>query len=408
MANKLTPVDVYQIVNAAAKQMYGADTALVASDTTSFVTVGEAMLRTGYENTLNALSYAMGRSYIAVRPYRHRFDLITMDDTLFGTISRKISYFTKLFEASGNWSTDLNTEQLKDGQSIDHYKINKSYPLEMQFQGIKTLEKSLTRWEEQLDVAFRSEEEMSRFLQGLMTEAANEIELGIEVENALSVQNFITGIYETGKAEQKVNLTKAFNDKNGTQYTTAELLGAHLKEFIPFLTYTIKTYSDNMEAYTDLYHLTPVKNDDAGNPMTLLRHTDKSMQKLFLLKDIIRQSEALVFPEIFHDGYLRLENYEGVLYWQNPNDPAAIKCKPNTLDVKTGQSKDGTEQEIKTVVGVLFDRDAIFNSYKLSKVRTTPVNARGDYYNIFWHWAKSHNVDYTENAVIFYMEDAVA
>ena len=131
MANKLTPVDVYQIVNAAAKQMYGADTALVASDTTSFVTVGEAMLRTGYENTLNALSYPMGRLYIAVRPYRHRFDLITMDDSLFGTISRKISYFTKLFEASGNWNTDLNAQQLKDGQSIDHYTINKSYPLEI-------------------------------------------------------------------------------------------------------------------------------------------------------------------------------------------------------------------------------------------------------------------------------------
>ena len=160
------------------------------------------------------------------------------------------------------------------------------------------------------------------------------------------------------------------------------------------MTYTIKTYSDNLEANTDLYHLTPVKNDDAGNPMTLLRHTDKSLQKLFLLKDIIRKSEAMVFPEIFHDGYLKLENYEGVLYWQNPNDPAAIKCKPNTLDVTTGQSKDGTEQEIK--------------SYKLNKVRTTPINAVGDYYNIVWHWAKSHNVDFTENAVIFYMEDAAA
>ena len=408
MANKLTPVDVYQIVNAAAQQMYGKDTALVATDTTSFVTVGEAMLRTGYENTLNALSYAMGSLYIAVRPYKHRFDLISMDDTLYGSISRKISYFTKLFEASGNWNTDLNANQLMDGQSVDHYPINKSYPLEVQFQGIKTLEKSLTRWEEQLDVAFRSEEEMGRFLSGLMTEAANEIEMGIEAENALSIQNFIAGIYETGKAAQKVNLTKAYNTEHGTQYTTAQLLGEHLKEFIPFLTYTIKTYSDNLEANTDLYHLTPVKNDDAGNPMTLLRHTDKSLQRLFLLKDIIRKSEAMVFPEIFHDGYLKLENYEGVLYWQNPNKPAAIKCKPNTLDVATGQSKDGTGQEITTVIGVLFDRDAIFNSYKLSKVRTTPVNARGDYYNIFWHWAKSHNVDYTENAVIFYMEDEAA
>ena len=44
--NTLTPTDVYAIVNAAAKAMYGGNTAIQATDTSSFVSVGEAMLRT--------------------------------------------------------------------------------------------------------------------------------------------------------------------------------------------------------------------------------------------------------------------------------------------------------------------------------------------------------------------------
>ena len=56
MANTLTPVDVYAIVNAAAAEMYGSLSTLQAQDTSSFVSIGEYMLRTGYTNTLNALS----------------------------------------------------------------------------------------------------------------------------------------------------------------------------------------------------------------------------------------------------------------------------------------------------------------------------------------------------------------
>lgn len=36
---------------------------------------------------------------------------------------------------------------------------------------------------------------------------------------------------------------------------------------------------------------------------------------------------------------------------------------------------------------------------------TTPVNAAGNYYNTFYHWAKDYQDDLTENTVIFYMAD---
>ena len=65
MANVLTPVDVYTIVNEMSKNMFGSN-AISAVDTSSFVTVGESLIRSGVENTLNALGMVVGRTVAAV------------------------------------------------------------------------------------------------------------------------------------------------------------------------------------------------------------------------------------------------------------------------------------------------------------------------------------------------------
>ena len=75
MANVLTPVDVYAVVNDMSTQMFG-DKAITAIDSSTFATVGEAMLRTGYENTLNALSYTIAKTIFAVRPYSAKFGIV--------------------------------------------------------------------------------------------------------------------------------------------------------------------------------------------------------------------------------------------------------------------------------------------------------------------------------------------
>lgn len=57
---------------------------------------------------------------------------------------------------------------------------------------------------------------------------------------------------------------------------------------------------------------------------------------------------------------------------------------------------------------MLFDRWAITTCYHQEDVVTTPVNAAGDYYNTFYHWCKDYRNDFTENMVLFYMEDVAA
>ena len=60
-----------------------------------------------------------------------------------------------------------------------------------------------------------------------------------------------------------------------------------------------------------------------------------------------------------------------------------------------------TDKTIENVVGILFDREGIGTFRQEEKVLTTPVNARGAYYNTFWHEKQMWFNDMSENAVIF-------
>ena len=403
MANTLTPTDVYQIVNAAAAEMYGANNSVQAVDTTTFVSVGEAMLRTGYTNTLNALSTVIGRTIIGIRPYKGDFELIAKTPAEWGGIERKISFYASKFEASKNFNTDLNGSQLVDGASIDHYEISKVYPLELNFCGLKVLEKTYTTFRKQLKTAFQNEVEFSKFYGAMMVAIANDIALGYEGMNRDIVLNAIGATYNNGATRSKVNLVTAYNAKYGTTYTANDLMTTYFKEFCEFFVAQIKGDMELMKRYNELFHIYPARNDDGGNALSLLRHTPAEMRRLFLYMPIWRDAETRVLPGIFHDGYLKVEDYEGVEFWQNPNVPAAVDIEPNQLNATTGQSENGTQVQLDNVVALLFDRDALQTSIKLEDVLTTPVNAKGDYYNTVYHWAFMHKFDMTENMILYYV-----
>ena len=403
--NTLTPTDVHAIVNAAAKAMYGGNTAIQATDTSSFVSVGEAMLRTGYENTLDALSIMIARTFFAVRPYTGTLRLMNVTRDQFGGIRRKISYFYNEAEQSQDWNTDVAATQLNDGQSVDHYKIRKRYPLELNFCGLKVLQTHVTRFDYQIKRAFQSEADFDAYYRGLAVEIGNELEMMVEAQNRLHLLNHIAGVYDVGSARMKVNLTKGFNTKFGTTYTSAQLRSEHLKEFLAYFVAETKNIAALMRQNNILFHLTPVKNNDAGNPLVLLRHTPYQNQKMFLYAPLFRDAEAMVLPQIFNDQYLSLNNYEGVEFWQDVAAPASISVTPNVLDVTTGQSKNGKAVKLDYVVGILFDENALATNYYVDRVKTTPENAAGSYYNTYYHWAKQYGDDFTENSVLFYMAD---
>ncbi|MBR5584271.1 MAG: hypothetical protein IKW21_07065, partial [Lachnospiraceae bacterium] len=110
MARVFTPLDCYALINAIAKEATGQESTLQAQDTSSFVSVGETILNTGTENTLNAISVVLGRTFMAVRPYQAKLALInTLNSGLFTNRMRKISYYSREAQASGAFNTNLYT-----------------------------------------------------------------------------------------------------------------------------------------------------------------------------------------------------------------------------------------------------------------------------------------------------------
>ena len=404
--NSFTPKDVYAIINAMAREMGGDVATLSAIDTSSFVTVGEKMLRTGYTNTLNALSIVIGRTIIAARPYRGRFRIITRTPAEWGGTERKISFYSTKREAARDFNTDLNPSQLVDGASIDPWVISKDYPLEMNFAGFKVSQKSYTTWLYQLRQAFHSESEFAEFVRGRLVNIANDIEVEMDAENRLQVLNAIGATINTGTARQAVNLTAEYNAAKGTTYTTAQLTTTYLKDFMAFFVARVKGDMELAREYNTLFHIYPARNDDGGNALELKRHTAPEDRRLLLYMPFIRQAETEVFPSLFNDSYVKLENFEGVEYWQNPNDPAGVKVTPNQLNTTTGQSENGAEVDQAMVLGLFFDRDALATSIKVENVYTSPINPRGSYFNTFYHYAKNYKYDPTENMVVYYMQDA--
>ena len=405
MANTLTPQDVYAIVNAMSVEMYGANNTLTAFNTSSFATVGEAMLRTGYENTVNALSVVIGRSIIAARPYRGKFRIIMRVPEEYGLITRKISFYSTKLEQATDFNTNLAATQIVDGASIDPWTITKTYPLEINFAGIKVTQKNYTVFRYQLKQAFANAGAFGDFVSGLLTQIANDIEVMMDAENRLQVLNAIGATYNVGAPRQVVNLTTEFNAFYGTSYTTAQLLSTYFDDLMKFFVMRIKGDMELMSEYNELFHIYPAKNDDGGNALTLNRHTPPEARRLLIYMPRVRQAEATIFPSLFDSSYLRISDYVPIEFWSNPNVPESVSVTPNQLNTTTGQSETGSAVALDHVFALLFDRDALATSIHVEDVLTSPVNNKGSYYNVTYHWAKDYIFDQTENMILYYLAD---
>ena len=420
MARTLTPQDSYALINALNAQMNGS-ASLTATDGSSFVAVGETLLQAGTENVLNALGLVLGRTFMAVRPYDGKFNIINrVNSGLFAGRMRKISFYSRAAEPAGFENTQLNPENLLDGvdntgsSSSGHertpsmWEQNQPVPLEVNFGGSDVWQASTTIYEVQLQKAFRSEADFNDFVSGIMTELGNDIEQQKEAMNRNLVLNYIAGKIAMNVSGTVINLTSLYNSTFSTSYTTAQLQTTYLESFLKFFVEQVQTLSDRMTHRTAAYHWAPAK---VG--YQLLRHTPKDRQRLMLYNPFMIKARAYVMPSIFGPGYLSIDNYEGVDYWQSFNTPAAINFTPAILETNTSDSDYGTQVAASAavsqsyVLGVLYDADALMVDYQLDASYSTPIEARKLYRNIWYSFRKNYCCDFTENGVVFIMADPV-
>ena len=116
-------------------------------------------------------------------------------------------------------------------------------------------------------------------------------------------------------------------------------------------------------------------------------------------------AETMVMPEIFQPQYLDISQYESALYWQSLDSPWEIDVTPAIHDSVTGTQIQGSNVNLETVLGYIYDVDAVMTCFQLDDAIATPMEARKRYSTIWYSMARNGINDSTEKSVLLYMAD---
>ena len=368
---------IYSIVNGAVSQAIG-DSALSSIDTKNLVSLGSVVLSssTNTEAFLNTLAQRIGRTIYRYRMYNNKFKDMIVSDMQWGAILQKLRVEMPTAVADPTFS-------LTDGESVDMFTVAKPVAKQKLFVTRTPYMFQITIQRETLREAFLSEEAMGSFIGLIFGEVRNAIELSLEELGRLTLS---VAVSETSDAnQQRVNLVTDYNTERGLEGDAA-LTAATAIYNADFLRYAIYRINHTIDMLQDM----SVQFCDG----TLPTFTNKEDMRIKVLSGFQRRLETVVEYAAFHDQFVSIDNaYSTVNFWQSEQSPSSI-------DILVRASM-GDRWQINNLVAVIYDRDA-FGIYQIDEtVLTSPVNAKGQYYNQFWHEKQGRFVDTSENIVIF-------
>ena len=381
------------LLTALYSQVTGSADASTPVDTSSFVSMAQATLRSGYEPVMSAISQVLGRTLIAVRPYSRKFKGLEMTADRWGGITRKINFIDNALDSADP------TFALVEGQPVDQFVVKKPKVLETHYYGQNIYESSYTIFTKQLDTAFSSPAEFASFMSGLMTHFSNEREQYLETLSRSILCNLIGAkkvLQDASVAGPHViDLLAEYNTATGQSLTaTTVKLPANYPAFCKWAYAYIQHVSDMFTERTGMFQR-PLTN------YAIMRHTPKADQRLFMDADFLAHMTAEVLADTYHDNFLRYSEVEAVNFWQSALEPDAVNVKPVYLNASAEYVNAESAVKVEGVVGVLIDRDAAGYNLADDDLVSSPYNAKGQYYNLFNHVRIQLQNDLTEKAVVF-------
>ena len=388
MASELTFDQISTVLNEIVSQATGVK-AQAAVDTSSFVAQATTALKCGPDTLLQAISQVLSKTIFSSRAYTGKFASIMASNQQFGNHVRKLSPIADDF-------IDQDSMTLADGLSVDMYKVKKQKVLQTNFYGQQIYSKMYTYFLSQLEQAFTTPNELASYWSMILTEQNNIIESGRENLRRMTVANFMGAKFQADPGnvihlltEYKAligNIEEEFNP-----YTPD-----NVAPFFQFIFARMQTVSDFMEERSKLYHMNITNKG-------IMRHTPKSKQKCLILSSTKNQIAARVFTNTYNESFLKYINHETVSFWQSIEKPDEINVTPSYISADGTVAK-GDAQNKKNIFAVLFDEEALGVTNTYNKSRVTPVNAAGEYSNVFWHFRDRWWNDLTENGVVFCLD----
>lgn len=388
MANSLTQNQLYTVLNSIAAQATG-NAALTATDTSSFVTVADVTLKSGYDNVISSISQVLSRTIFSNRPYTRKFRSLETDRITFGNHVRKLAIADK------DWESDERLP-LTEGQSVDMFKVSKPSILQTNFYGQEVYQRHYTLFKDQLDVAFSNETEFARFVAMVVQNCSDIIEQAHESLSRSTVVNAIAGIIALNNSSQIVHLLTEYNNLTGLSLDAQSVYEPdNFKAFIQWAYARMATVSDLLTERSEIFH-----NNISGKEIK--RHTPKEMQRAYIYAPTRNMIDSMVYANTFNDRYLRGVEAESVSFWQSIKDPTKINVKCGYTD-NTGVPATDTVTE-DNIFALIFDREMMGMTVVNQWSAVTPFNAAGGYSNSYFHFSDRYYVDNFENACLFLLD----
>ena len=403
---------IYKLINSVSGEVLG-KTDIVHEDLTGIVDLGtEVFNQNAVDNYVKSLVNHIGKVVFVNRPYAGKVPSVLMDAWEFGSVLEKISADVPEAEENDTWN-------LMDGKTYSQDVFHKPTVSAKFFNSKVTFEVPVSITERQVKESFSNAAQLNGFIS--MIYAAVEKSMTIKAD-ALIMRTINNMIAETVLADAAafggtaagnlteanlssastarcVNLLKLYNDKyfpatpgspNPTpnpDALTAEKAITY-PDFIRFASYVMGTYADRLQSISTVFNVGKKE-----------RFTPKDMLHVVLLSDFAKAAQTYLYSDTFNRGDVLLPQAETVPFWQGSGQNYEFA---STGHIKVKESG-GKAVEIKGVLGVMFDRDAL-GVCNLDRRVTTNYNAKAEFFNNYYKFDAGYFNDTNENFVVFFIE----
>lgn len=355
-----------------------------------FISIGNVALAAGYDKVLNAITQIIGRTIMSIRPYQRKLSDLQMSNMEWGSIIRKLKV------TDNDWQ-DSAAFELMDGESIDMFTVKKSNVLQLNFYGQNVYElQSDSILMNQLDAAFRGPEELNRFFAMLAMKIENQKEQKIESVARMLLVNFIGG--KMAADNGVIHLLSEYNNETGENLTAQTVYSPdYFPDFVYWLYARLETLAGLMSERSQLFQV-----NVAGKPIN--QHTMAENLRVKMYAPFMNAINARVRANTFDNTYLKMARTEAMNFWQNINDPSGISVAPSYLDTNGLIVTASEAVESSAVIGVMYDVDALGIVTQDERALATPINAKGQYSNIFYHFTQKWYTDFTEKGIVLCLD----
>ena len=389
----LTANQIFTIVNSVASQAMGSTIAVI--DNAGLIALGDTVLSSDStkNNFINALTDRIGRTIVSFREYHSHFPDFERDSIEWGNILQKLKIGMPNAEKDDSYD-------LVDGTSVDQYKVNKPKVNQLLFTSETPWQTHITVHLDALEKAFLSTDAMGIFISSMFGEVQNRIELAMENLSMDCVNNYIAEVVSRKEFRPKrvVQLITEYNDKTGVDHSTEQLKALDDEDFLKYVVRRINSLSTifeymNSATFSDIGFFPDSVEPSSSNEI-YTRHTPKSEQRMMLFIDMVNALKTNINSKAFNMEQVAIDiPFKTVPFWQSMDTPSGIKVK------LASSTNNEVNQEL--VMGILYDREAMGTFKKKYTSLTSPINAAGKYYNVFYHMITMYYNDLTENAVVF-------